>query len=334
MSSLSATVPMTLVTELLSGLDPQAAWVKSAIATAEIAPELLQEASGRVTIEQFSKLYRQIAMVLDDETPHFFSRPLRNGTLKFLCLAMLGAPNLNIALHRFVGYFRLLLDDLGFEVTREGPLTRIALIEHVQPRGARVLVHEVMLKLVHGVASWLIERRIALVRVDFAFAAPARAPEYVYLFAGPVHFDTAQTALYVESSDLAAPIRQDMSALSAFLRRAPADWLYGVFSEKILTHRVRDHLASRLGGAPTVASTAKALHLSVRTLSRRLADEGSTFQTVKDELRRDTAILQLLKTDLPIAAIGAAVGFDDPSVFNRAFKAWTGSAPGNYRQLN
>jgi AraC-like DNA-binding protein len=334
MNQLSATVPMTLVSELLSSLDTEAPWLKQAIAAAAIAPELLQEASGRVTIEQFSLLYRQIAITLDDETPNFFSRPLRNGTLKFLCLAMLGAPNLNIALHRLVRYFRLQLDDMGFEVCREGALTRITLIEHVAPKGARVLVHEVMLKLVHGVASWLIARRIPLVRVDFAFTSATRASEYVYLFPGPIHFGTARTALYLDSTYLSAPIRQDMSALSAFLQNAPADWLSVVFSEKILTHRVRDHLESHLGEAPTVNTTAQALHLSVRTLSRHLADEGTTFQTIKDELRRDIAILQLLKTNLSIAAIGATLGFDDPSAFNRAFKLWTGSAPGNYRQLN
>ena len=54
---------------------------------------------------------------------------------------------------------------------------------------------------------------------------------------------------------------------------------------------------------------------------------------MKDELRRDMAILKLIKTELPIAEIGSAIGFDDPTTFNRAFKLWTGSAPGAYRRL-
>lgn len=333
MNRQTATVPIALATDLLAGLDPDSLLVRTAIGHAEIAPELLQEAGGRVTIEQFSKLYRQLALMLDDETPRFFSRPLRNGTLKFLCLGMFGSPNLDIALHRFVSYFRLMLDDMGFEVSRTGNLTRIALIEHAPPKGARVLVHELMLKLVHGVASWMIGRKIPLAQVDFAFPRPARAPEYVYVFPGPTNFEQAQTALYVDSEYLNAPIRQDKSALSDFLRNAPADWLYVPLNERMLTHRVRDYLESRLDSLPTVASSARALHFSVRTLSRRLAEEGTTFQAVKDELRRDMAILQLIKTELPIAAIGSAIGFDDPTTFNRAFKLWTGSAPGAYRRL-
>jgi AraC-like DNA-binding protein len=329
----TATVPIALASDLLAGLDPDSLLVRTAIGHAEIAPELLQAAGGRVTIEQFSTLYRQLALMLDDETPGFFSRPLRNGTLKFLCLGMFGAPNLNVAFHRFVSYFHLMLDDMGFEVASTGNLTRIALIEHAPPKGSRVLVHELMLKLVHGVASWMIGREIALARVDFAFPRPARAPEYVHVFPGPTHFEQTQTALYMDTAYLNAPIRQDKSALSDFLRNAPADWLYVPFSEKMLTHRVRDYLESRLGSMPTVASTARALHFSVRTLSRRLADEGTAFQVVKDELRRDMAILQLIKTELPIAAIGTGIGFDDPATFSRAFKLWTGSAPGAYRRL-
>ncbi|MFZ6750860.1 AraC family transcriptional regulator ligand-binding domain-containing protein [Undibacterium sp. Ren11W] len=333
MSRQSATVAISMATDFLAGFHPDTELVRAVIGHAEIAPEVLLEQGGRITIEQFSALLRQAALLLDDETPRFFSRPLRNGTLKFLCLGMLDSPNLDIALHRFVSYFRLLLDDMGFQVTRGTKLTRIALIEHVAPQGMRVMVHELMLKLVHGVASWMIGRKIPLAQVDFSFPRPARAAEYVYLFPGPINFDKAETALYIESEYLSAPLRQDKSALNQFLRNAPADWLYVSFSDKILTHRIRDHLESRLADVTTVASTAKALHFSVRTLSRRLAQEGSTFQTVKDELRRDMAILQLIKTELPVAAIGLNLGFDDPTTFSRAFKLWTGSAPGAYRRL-
>jgi AraC-like DNA-binding protein len=73
------------------------------------------------------------------------------------------------------------------------------------------------------------------------------------------------------------------------------------------------------------------MHTSVRNLSRKLRNEGTSFQAIKDELRRDVAIQLLTKTDKPIAVIGADLGFDSPTTFHRAFKAWTGSTPGAYR---
>jgi AraC-like DNA-binding protein len=101
-----------------------------------------------------------------------------------------------------------------------------------------------------------------------------------------------------------------------------------------IVHRVRGHLASKLPSASTGEGAAAALHLSVRTLHRRLAQEGTSLQQVKDQLRRGVAIQRLTGSQDSIAAIAAQLGFDGPASFHRAFKAWTGSTPGAYRTVS
>ncbi|MEA3156254.1 MAG: hypothetical protein QOK44_3843, partial [Betaproteobacteria bacterium] len=59
--------------------------------------------------------------------------------------------------------------------------------------------------------------------------------------------------------------------------------------------------------------------------------EGTTFQAIKDEVRRDIAIQRLTRSDDAISAIAYDVGFDDPTAFHRAFRHWTGSTPAAYR---
>jgi AraC-like DNA-binding protein len=81
-----------------------------------------------------------------------------------------------------------------------------------------------------------------------------------------------------------------------------------------------------------LAATAAALHMSTSTLQRRLASEGSSFQSLKDELRRDTAIVRLHTSTVPLATLADELGFADSAAFQRAFKGWTGSAPGAYRR--
>lgn len=73
--SLSPTVPMTLATELLTGLELDQEVIRKVIERANIAPELFQESGARISIEQFSRFYRQLAILLDDETPGFFLAP-------------------------------------------------------------------------------------------------------------------------------------------------------------------------------------------------------------------------------------------------------------------
>ena len=71
--------------------------------------------------------------------------------------------------------------------------------------------------------------------------------------------------------------------------------------------------------------------MSARTLRRRLEKEGTSYQRIKDNARRDAAITLLSRTRLPVAEIAVRVGFSDPSAFHRSFKKWTGLAPGEYR---
>ncbi len=328
----SNTVPVRFVTGLMAAVRHRPGFDPDCIRRAGIAPALLQQHAARVTIDQFANLYRSLAIQFDDETPGLFSRPLRNGALKYLCLGMLEAANLRIALHRFSGFFRLLLDDLHFEMATQGELTRIALVERTDLGERRILVLELMLMLVQGVSSWMIERKIPFVRIDLAYPPPAHAADYLHLYPGPAHFAQPVTALYLDTAVLGEPIRQDKAALSNFLRNAPRDWFYVSVSERPQTHRVRDHLQGRLDRPQSVESVARTLHTSARTLARRLAAEGTSFQSIKDDLRRDSAIARLTLSDEPVAAIGSMLGFDDPTAFNRAFRRWTGSTPGAYRK--
>lgn len=328
----AVTISIRMVNELLDRLVEHQPLALACIERAGIAPALLEQDSARVTVEQFALFYRTLAVELDDETPGLFSRPLRAGTLKFLCLGMLDAANLRVALHRFCWFFRLVLDDMHFEMGEDEGLTRIALKERAELGRHRRLILELMLMLVQGIASWMIERKLLFARVHLGFPPPPHVGEYINMYAGPARFDRPLTALYIESAFMDAPIRQDKASLSGFLRKAPMDWMHVSVSERLFTHRVRDLLEAGLGRPQTVEDVARTLHVSPRTLARRLDAEGTHFQAVKDALRRDVAIARISRTDEPIASIGADLGFDDPAAFNRAFKQWTGTPPGSYRR--
>ncbi|SAK61785.1 AraC family transcriptional regulator [Caballeronia glebae] len=326
----SATVPISVVNGFLSGAD-RAAVVRLAEHSG-IPHDLLGMPAARVTQEQFSTLYRLLAMELDDEMPGIFARPLRNGTLKFLCLSLLDAPRLEVALHRFGQFFHLVLDEFQLVSRREG---RYAIVEFIaNPHGpqASALARELVLKLVHGVASWLIRAKIPLVEAAFEFMRPAQSGDLLYLFPGPVRFGRDRTLIAFDARYLDRPIRQRKSDLDAFLQRAPEDWIFVSFTEEMVCHRVRHCIAAGLPKTPTVDAVAQQLHYSMRTLCRRLEAEGTTFQAIKDEVRRDIAIQRLTRSDDAIAAIAYDVGFDNPTAFHRAFRHWTGSTPAAYRQ--
>jgi AraC-like DNA-binding protein len=82
---------------------------------------------------------------------------------------------------------------------------------------------------------------------------------------------------------------------------------------------------------PDLESVAEQMHISPQTLRRHLREEGTSFQGLKDQLRRDMAIYHLSRAELSLQQIAEQLGFSEPSAFHRAFKKWTGLTPGAYR---
>jgi AraC-like DNA-binding protein len=87
-------------------------------------------------------------------------------------------------------------------------------------------------------------------------------------------------------------------------------------------------------GEPDRAQLASTLHLSERTLQRRLADEGCSYKQLLNDTRQQLAERYLSSGDLPAAEIALLLGYSEPSVFFRAFRQWTGLTPGEYRARN
>lgn len=151
------------------------------------------------------------------------------------------------------------------------------------------------------------------------------------LFPAPLVFEQRQSAFWFDATLLQEPVRRDEAALRAFLADAQTYVIVPWRSDDAVSARVRSHLQQKQPTWPNLETTAAALHMAPSTLQRRLAGEGTTFQSLKDELRRDIAIVRLNTSAVPLTTLAYDLGFADSSAFQRAFKGWTGSAPGTYR---
>ena len=305
-----------------------------ALASAAIPPSLLVQPDARLTRQQYVALYRTIAATLDDEMLGLWSRPIRGGTLKYLMLGLLDAPTVLVALNRLVRFWNLLLDDYRLQISTKNDLVRLALVERAPGTPVTPLGHELMMKLIHGIASWLLGREISLHRIEFPFARPRHAEDHAFLFPGEVRFDADVTGIYFSYADCAEQFKREKHELWAFLKRAPEDWTFSAGQRGTLMARTRAYLEQHIAQPVTIQDLAQAMHVSVRTLNRRFAEEGTRFQLVKDGLRRDIAVHRLANSNTGVAALAFDLGFADATGFCRAFKQWTGSSPTDYRKGN
>lgn len=326
------TVAPAFVRGMLAGVARAGLSPATLLAELGIDADCLGNDARRVPITDYAALYNHINAALDDEAFGLFSAPMRVGSFEFLCRATITAPHLEEALERAIRFLRVVLPAMAVRVRREGDAAIIEIVEREPLTSGRVFAYEWLLRLLHGLACWLVGRGIALDAVDFPYPPPIHADDYALIYTANSRFDAPRLTARIAGNLLELPIRRDETALQHFLDGAPGKLTMLYRRDREAVARVRDHLRSALPDLPNLASTAAALQMTPRTLNRRLEDEGSSFRAIKDALRRDIALARITKTTQPVAAIAAELGFSEPSAFFRAFVGWTGTSPSAYRR--
>jgi AraC-like DNA-binding protein len=164
--------------------------------------------------------------------------------------------------------------------------------------------------------------------VEVRHAAPADTREHARIFGVAVRFGGAKDGITFSESQLALPVVNADPTLSAILDRHAQELLRRLPPAGTFGQRVRGLVAAELrGGNPALERVAAKLHVSTRTLRRRLDDEGTSFTLLLDELRRELALRYLEERAMALDAIAFELGFADARAFRRAFKRWTGRAP-------
>lgn len=299
---------------------------------AGINPSLLQASGARITSGQFVALITGLRGQLGDEGFGYFSRRLPPGSFALVSRATLGAPSLQIALRRAAHTFRLLQDDVNPFVVEDGKRVGLVLAFHNDAVAARSFPHAMLLRGFWQLLAWLNDARLPPLRFDFAFAQPAYAAIYTTALPALLRFDEPQSAVWFDRAMLQGPVRRDEVAFREAMHHTIANFVAPRDDDRATSARVRAFLQRPESGWPDLETMARQLHLSVSTLQRHLAAEGTAYQTLKDQLRRDMAIALLNTTSMPIGTVAELLGFADGSAFQRAFKNWTGSSPGSYRQ--
>lgn len=297
-------------------------------------PEITEEQAQlrRVSHHQIVHLYKVAAVGTGDEMMGLWSRPIRSGALKYICRNLIDSPNLERALYRFCRIWNLLLDDYELVLVRDAGEVAVELRPRLPLSEINRFGHMLLLKLIHGIASWLVGRELPCAGIAFKFVRPPFAADYPILFPAQIAFDAPRSSIRFSAETVALPVVRPPSEIQGFLERAPQEWLYTGMKEHAVQLKVREFLLGANSVDASLSHAARHLNVTSRTLLRRLAAENLTFQGIKDDLRRDMAIHELEWTAKSIDEVSCDLGFSSAAVFHRAFKKWTGMTPGRYRR--
>lgn len=309
------------------GLNPA-----GALNLAQIAPEEVEKSDARITASQMETVSDAAMRELNDEALGCFARALPWGSYGMLARASLSAPTLGLALKRWCRHHGLLADDIALSIQESQGIARIELRAHANPAQPEEFCVVSVLRNILGFACWLVDSRIPLLGAEFPFEAPGHLASYTVLFDGPCCFGQSHAALVFDARYLALPIRRDEAAMNQMLQHALPLTVLAYRRDRLLVQRVRQALSTQPNNTRNASELAELLNLSPRSLHRQLLLEGATLQALKDEVRRSRAMALLQRSQRPIKQVAQAVGFRNEKSFIRAFKGWTGMAPGEWRE--
>lgn len=331
-----ATVAAGFVHGMVSGLRPRGIDPAPILRAAGIDPQVLGDPRARIPIAAYAALYNAIVEHLRDEAFGLLSTPLAPGTFEFLCRGVMSSATLAEAFERSCRFLAIVMPDLEVSVRRAGTAAVIEIRERRALQGRRddprrVFAFEWLLRLLHGLGCWLAGRALVLESVDFPYGEPAHAVEYSRIYTEKARFGAPHLAARLDARVLELPVRRDESELAAFLAGAPGRISMLYRPDRALARAVREWIAARLPTAPGLEEAARDLHLSPRTLHRRLRDEGTSFRALREAMRRELALARLGRDGASVAQTAAELGYSEPSAFFRAFQKWMGESPSRFR---
>jgi AraC-like DNA-binding protein len=168
--------------------------------------------------------------------------------------------------------------------------------------------------------------------VHIKHPAPDSIAAHEAYFDCPVRFGSDRDALLVSEATLRTPNRLGDAGIVGFFD-AHLDAELDQLDDSVgLEHRVRELVTKSLSeGVPLLSHVASRLSMSGRTLQRRLAEQGTSFQALVDDSRRDLAKRLLRDTEFSLIEVAFMTGFSEQSALTRAFKRWVGRTPGAFR---
>ncbi|AMP14832.1 AraC family transcriptional regulator [Collimonas pratensis] len=306
--------------------------VDAAALLGEAAPEIVDRGLRRYPRERWSAMLELTARRLNDPLLGLrIGQTITTAHFGMMGYVLAACPQLEAAMARMIEYGRLLYETSPLHISRQGDeLVFEWGLSHGCPGP---LVDECWIASLYAIIRNIAAQPVKLTQVGFINPAPPDLQPYTDWFGCPVLFSQATTTVRFEVALLALPLRQSDEMLvrvlelqaNALLAELPQTDDFEQAVRRCILQLIRE-------GEPELEQVARELHVTERTLRRRLDDSGTNFRALREHIRHRMAEKYLLDPRLKLNEIAQLLGYSEPSTFTRAFKRWTGLTPHSYQQ--
>jgi AraC-like DNA-binding protein len=287
----------------------------------------------RVNLEQFIRVILNTKEATNDPSIGLvlgsLLHPSTHGSVGW---AAINSSTLSEAINIFQKYSQIRTPFILYTAitTKDQYIIRLTLTENLKT--AHIIFVEAMLMLLQHVIEFILGREMSEASLHINSSKPAYADIYQQYFHCPIYFDSdyLEICLPLSAKDIVNP-NADIQMYQMALEQCQEAARH-LQANVDIHDLIYDFLSSHLSCSPTLEKTAQHFNLTPRTLIRRLKEQHTSFQTIKDEVFSFQASNYLKRSAISVDALSLVFGYSDPANFRRSFKRWFGQTPQQYRQ--
>jgi AraC-like DNA-binding protein len=317
----------------IRGAERQGFQRETLLASAGVPAAWLESPEQLITEEQLTQLIKTVWRATRDEFMGLSTRRCKNGTFALMTDYCLGSATLGAVLRKSARFFNIACDNIDISLDESTPnkLMFFSLSIEDASQDTDHMLQEFLLLMWQRLACWLVDQQIPFATTQFNYPSPPHVAEYRAMFPTELHFDESVCGFYLHEKYLQLPITRSEAELITFLKEAPAYILHRPDHDDSLRNRIRALLARQnMGDMPSLNELAQFLHMTPRSIGRKLQEEGTSLRKIKTSLRQEYAIKLMMTENLSVADVSERVGFSETASFCRAFKRWTGKPPSQW----
>lgn len=329
MTSTTLTSWALLIWQVLNerGVDP-----RPFFAEAGLDPAMLGDGNARYPVDRLFKLWSSLKSLDDDLIGIEVGLRWNVTTFHALGFAWLASNSLKEAMLRFSRYVKLVNNSMYAEFEPFGSNYRFIVSSSESNEHRHFFGAEAGSAAILKMCRMLCGEQFTPLELHLMRPSSAGTSRLETLYRIPIHYSSDQSYMVISRSDAESSIPSGNSEL-ARINDQVAEKNLNLLNKSDVSAQVRQSIIEHLpSGRTDEQSVADDLHMSMRTLQRKLRDDGQSFSKVVAEVRESLAMHYIDESHLSLTEIGYLLGFAEQASFTRAFKRWTGKSPSQYRK--
>ena len=306
------------------------------LAHAGLNPDLLNQSSqSRISPLEYAQLIRSVLQLTGNNGLGFeIGKKLTLTAHGHLGYAILCAANLAQAMQLIMRFKAIRSRGMNFVLSSSGDTVILGFHPEIQiPAPLRQVIDEALISSCYRSLQFLLNKNDIGAELWFEHAKPDYFAQFQEQLP-TVRFGMPATQIRIPHALFVQPLpMHNPDGLQIAIAQCQREYeLYASDDDDSLL-KVRSHLQMTAEGYPTPEQLAEQLHMSPRTLRRKLQAHGSNYKKLLEDARRRDAITLIDAHDIEISKVAVMLGYTNPANFSRAFKQWTGNTPSQYRDL-